>query len=81
MPPLTITAQGTSTIFRQAERAVVTVHVSSEGTSQEKVSKEVMLVANELRSMLKGLSPKTENGMSSSTDESTRHLVANQLTT
>jgi uncharacterized protein len=64
MPPVTITAQGTSTIFRQAERAVVTVYVSSEGTSQEKVSKEVTLTANELRSMLKGLSPKTENGMS-----------------
>jgi hypothetical protein len=64
MPPVTITAQGTSTIFRQAERAVVTVHVSSEGTSQEKVSEEVTLTANELRSMLKGLSPKTENGMS-----------------
>lgn len=64
MPPVTITAQGTSTIFRQAERAVITVHVSSEDTSQEKVSNEVTLTANELRSMLKGLSPKTEKGMS-----------------
>src|SRR5271155_472894 len=64
MPPLTITAQGTSTIFRQAERAVIMVHVSSEGTSQEKGSNEVTLTANELRSMLKGLSPKTEKGMS-----------------
>jgi hypothetical protein len=81
MPPVTITAQGTSTIFRQAERAVVTVRVSSEGTSQEKVSKDVALTANELRSMLKGLSPKTENGMSSSTDELAGHLTANQLTT
>jgi hypothetical protein len=63
MPPITITAQGTSTIFRQAERAVFTIHVSSEGTSQEKVSQEVMLTANELRSMLKGLSPKTDKGM------------------
>ena len=64
MPPVTITAQGTSTIFRRAERAVVTVYVSSEDTSQEKVSKEVTLTTNELRSMLKGLSPKTETGMS-----------------
>jgi hypothetical protein len=81
MPPLTITAQGTSAIFRQAERAVVRVDVSSEDTSQEKVFKDVTLTANELRSMLKGLSPKTENGMSPSTDEPAGHLVANQLTT
>jgi hypothetical protein len=63
MPPVTITAQGTSTIFRQAERAVVHVNVSSEGTSQESVSKDVTSTANELRAMLKGLSPKTEKGM------------------
>ena len=81
MPPVTITAQGTSTIFRQAERAVITVHVSSEGTSQEKVSNEVTLTANELRSMLKGLSPKTEKGMSFPLVNPWGHLAANQLTT
>lgn len=62
MPPLQITAQGTSTIFRPAERAVVHVQVSSDGTSQEKVSMDVTSTANELRTMLKSLSPKTENG-------------------
>jgi hypothetical protein len=63
MPPVTITAQGTSTIFRQAERAVIHVQVSSEGTSQEKVSLEVTMTANDLRTILNGLSPKTEKGM------------------
>jgi uncharacterized protein YggE len=62
MPPVTITVQGTSTIFRQAERAVIHVQVSSDGTSQEKVVKEVTSTANELRAMLKGLAPKTEKG-------------------
>jgi lambda repressor-like predicted transcriptional regulator len=62
MPPVKITAQGTSTIFRQAERAVIHVRVSSDGTSQENVSKEVTSTANELREMLKRLAPKTEKG-------------------
>lgn len=63
MPPLIITAQGNSTILRQAERAVLHVQVSSEGTSQEKVSKEVTAEANELKTILKSLSPKTEKGV------------------
>ena len=64
MPPITITAQGTSTLFRQAERAVVFVQVSSDGSSQERVSKEVASAANDVRGMLKKLAPKTEKGMS-----------------
>jgi Protein of unknown function (DUF541) len=62
MPPLQITAQGTSTIFHQAERAIVHVQVSSDAPSQEKVSMNVTSTANQLRAMLKSLSPKTEKG-------------------
>ena len=62
MPPVTIITQGTSTIFRQAERAVIFVQVSSDGISQEKVSEDVTSTTNELRAILKDLSPKTNEG-------------------
>ncbi|TID23561.1 gb [Venturia nashicola] len=56
MPPLIINVDGTSTISRRAERAVVSIQVSSSGPDQQQVASEVTAVAKTLQTMLRELS-------------------------
>jgi uncharacterized protein len=56
MPPLIINVSGTSTISRRAERAVVSIYVSSSGNNQEQVATEVTSVAKTLQTTLRELS-------------------------
>ncbi|KAB8071862.1 hypothetical protein BDV29DRAFT_11496 [Aspergillus leporis] len=59
---LTINTVGTSTLHRQAERAVITLDVSSEGNNQSTVSQDVTHTSNRLQSLLKETSPKQASG-------------------
>ena len=56
MPPLIINVSGVSTISRRAERAVVSIYVSSSGYDQQQVAEEVTAVAKTLQSTLRELS-------------------------
>jgi hypothetical protein len=60
MAPLEITLKGSSIISRYAERAILLVNVSSEGTSQEAVSEDVTSTSNKLVKIFKELAPKDE---------------------
>lgn len=62
MTTLAISVNGNATLYRRAERAVVTIRVHSEGPSQQKVSKEVTDTSNELRTTLKDMALKDEKG-------------------
>ncbi len=62
MAPLEIIVAGDSVISRHAERAVLVVRVSSEGESQETVSKDVTSTSNKLIKTFKELAPRTEDG-------------------
>src|ERR1700712_2264692 len=62
--PLEINVSGTSTISRSAERAIVTIHVTSSGPSQSDVSANVVNTANSLQESLRSLSPKDSEGQS-----------------
>ena len=59
---LEINVSGTSTISHNAERAIVTIHISSSGPSQSQVSANVINTANSLQESLKTLSPKDSDG-------------------
>ncbi|KAF7592340.1 hypothetical protein BBP40_000399 [Aspergillus hancockii] len=59
---LTIHTIGTSTLHRQAERAVVTLDVSSDGSDPSTVSQDVSRTSNRLQSLLKEIAPKQESG-------------------
>jgi uncharacterized protein YggE len=56
MSPLIINVSGTSTISRRAERAVVSIYVSSSGYDQQQVAAEVTATAKDLQSRLRPLS-------------------------
>lgn len=62
MAPLEITVKGSSVISRHAERAVLLVSVSSQGTSQEAVSEDVTSTSNKLVEIFKELAPRGEDG-------------------
>ena len=62
MAPLEIHLSGESIISRHAERAVLSVEVSSEGISRETVSHDVTSTSNELIKMFKEIAPKSEDG-------------------
>ncbi len=62
MAPLEITLKGSSIISRHAERAILLVNVSSEGTAQEAVSEDVTSTSNKLVKIFKELAPKDEDG-------------------
>jgi len=62
MFPINITCTGTSTLYHRAERAVISIGISSEGKSQDNVAQEVMAATNDLRAKLKEMSPKTPFG-------------------
>ncbi|QDS69623.1 hypothetical protein FKW77_008890 [Venturia effusa] len=68
MSPLIIKVDETSTISRRAERAVVSVQVSSSGPDQQQVASEVTAVAKSLQDMLRELS-KTEAPAGSTASE------------
>jgi len=59
---LKIVVQGTSSITRTAERAIVSIQVSTEGKDQESVSNQAMTTAKQLQTLFTELSPKTELG-------------------
>ena len=59
---LTIVVQGTSSIARTAERAIVGVQLTTEGKDQETVLNQVMSTAKQLQTFFTQLSPKTESG-------------------
>lgn len=61
--PSLVTIHGSSTLHRPAERAIVTVRVHSEGSSQQQVSKEVRNRITELRGILTKMALKDETGM------------------
>jgi len=56
MPPLIINVSGISTISRRAERAVVSIYVSSSGYDQQQVAAEVTATSKTLQSTLRKLS-------------------------
>lgn len=64
--PLALTISGKATLFRRAERAIVTIRVHSEGPSQQAVSKKVTDRSNELRTTLKEMALKDQSGASRS---------------
>ena len=66
MAPLEIELSGTSVIARHAERAVLSVKVSSEGPSQETVSNDVTSTSNNLAIKFKELAPRSEDGSTTS---------------
>lgn len=53
MAPFTMTVRGHATIPRKAERAVLDVEISSEGTDRKTISKEVADSSKQLQSILK----------------------------
>ncbi|KAJ9623868.1 hypothetical protein H2203_005313 [Taxawa tesnikishii (nom. ined.)] len=57
MPPLKISVSGEATIPRTAERAVLDVKVSSQGTNQKWVSSEATTAARHLQDIFGDLSP------------------------
>ncbi|MCJ1229623.1 hypothetical protein MMC12_006292 [Toensbergia leucococca] len=67
MVPLEIHVQGTSVLQRPAERGALSVAVSSDGLSQEMVSKQITSTSNQLQNMFKELAPKTEAGLPTET--------------
>jgi uncharacterized protein YggE len=60
--PLTIIVQGSSTITRIAERAIICIEVSTEGNDQEFVSKAVTATSKSVQKLITELSPKTDSG-------------------
>ena len=62
MASLEIRLNGTSVIARHAERAVLSVKVSSEGPSQDTVSNDVTSTSNNLAKKFKELAPQSEDG-------------------
>lgn len=60
--PLRIEVVGESTIHRPAERAVVSITVQSEGSSQEEVARNVSSTTSQLREMLERLATKDASG-------------------
>jgi len=60
MAPLVINVSGTSSISRRAERAVVSISVSSNGPDQQKTTSEVTETAKQLQSDLRTLAPKAD---------------------
>jgi hypothetical protein len=56
--PLNINVTGNSKITRRAERAVVTIHVSSDGEDQQKVVSEVTATTKTLQNTLRQLAKK-----------------------
>ncbi|KZP25811.1 hypothetical protein FIBSPDRAFT_855442 [Athelia psychrophila] len=62
MAPVTIHVEGQSTISRLAERAAMSVDISSEGPAQDTVSTAVTATARKLQSELDELRPLTEGG-------------------
>lgn len=83
MPPLIINVDGTSTISRRAERAVVSVQVSSSGLNQQQVASEVTAVAKTLQGMLRDLSKNELPSSSTATDSAAAitHWSMNTLST
>lgn len=83
MPPLIINVDGTSTISRRAERAVVSVQVSSSGPDQQQVASEVTTVAKTLQRMLRELSKNEVPPGSTAADSATAitHWSMNTLST
>lgn len=85
MPPLIINVSGVSTISRRAERAVVSVYVSSSGYDQEQVATEVSAVAKTLQTTLRELSKNESAPGSTEIDTATAaaitHWSMNTLST
>lgn len=83
MPPLIINVDGTSTISRRAERAVVFIQVSSSGPDQQQVASEVTTVAITLQAKLRQLSKNEVPPGSTAADSTTAitHWSMNTLST
>ncbi|KZP25814.1 hypothetical protein FIBSPDRAFT_855447 [Athelia psychrophila] len=62
MAPVTIHVEGHSTLYRLAERAAMSVDISSEGPSQDIVSTDVTATARKLQSELDELCPLSADG-------------------
>jgi hypothetical protein len=63
MAPSDITITGTSSIYHQAERAIMFISVSNSGTSQGEVSASVTNTANHVQSILMDLAPTLDTGV------------------
>ncbi|KAL9106039.1 MAG: hypothetical protein Q9227_008882 [Pyrenula ochraceoflavens] len=77
---LELKIDGTSTIHRRAERAVLTVDVSAIGSSRESVSEEVIAASNRLQDMLRPHNPQTSEGIAAP-DAAITHWAMNTLRT
>jgi len=77
---LKLSVSGNATLYRRAERAVVSIKVHSEGPSQEAVSKEVTARSNELRTTLKTMALKDPSG-DAAADASISHWSMKTLST
>lgn len=78
---LRIEVQGTSTISRRPERAVVHLHVSSTGQSLERVMDDVTSTSNQLQHLLKSkLAPKASTGEPEA-DSAVTHWTMSSLST
>ena len=80
MVPLTINIQGESVIGRVAERAVLTLTVSSTGKSQTTVSEDVTSTCNNLRSIFQDLAPKNADGLAPADAPVTQFSMSSFLT-
>ena len=78
--PLELEINGTSTINRRAERAVVTVDIFSSGPTREGVSAEVIAASNKLQDMLRPHNPQTSEGIAAP-DAAITHWAMNSLST
>jgi len=66
MAPLAINVNGHATISKFPERAIVSVHVYANSTSQKEVTDSVTRTAKQLQSDLNQLAPKDNNGQAAS---------------
>lgn len=62
MKTLTIVLDGVSTLNHVAERGILFLNISSEGSDRELVSHEVTTTSNQIRQTFTDLAPKTETG-------------------
>lgn len=77
---LELNINGSSTIIRRAERAVVNINVSFSSESRESASKEVISTVNTLQEMFKGHCPQTAEGVATD-DAAITHWAMNTLST
>ncbi|KAH6665559.1 hypothetical protein B0J14DRAFT_492192 [Halenospora varia] len=80
MAPLIVTVYGQSELYHRAERAVMSISVTSSGPSQEQSSQDVTSTASSIQSTLRALSPKDATGVATA-DAAITHWTMKTLST